>query len=178
MKRSRRTLLTLGAAGVVFAVAAVMAAWYFSNQPPGVLSPPQGPQHPDANPVTGYLIEVARNTNTFTPVGIMADGQGCDIFSNEDANRTCRIATSVIPSAIGGEAYGELNFRHTPAFDALVWRARADADTTVCARGGLEGDFLRTCESDAVLASYEYKSGDIRVRVPIGGADPVPTTAT
>lgn len=103
---------------------------------------------------------------------ISAAGDGCTELSTEDAQRTCFVATNLIATLIGGEAYGELNDRHTPAFDALVWRARADADPATCARGGLVGPLLVECELAAQADDYEYQSGNVRVRVPIGGALP------
>jgi hypothetical protein len=128
------------------------------------------------NPVGGYLIEVSTAGGDFVSVTIGAEGEGCERFSaDEDAERTCYIATSLIPTLIGGEAYGELNQVRTPAVDALVWRARANADPSVCAEGGLTGAFLAECERDAVAVDYEYATGNMRVRVPIGGAVPPPT---
>ncbi len=80
-----------------------------------------------------------------------------------------------MPSIIGGYAYGELNSRGTPAFDALVWRGRVDSDTTVCARGGLENGFLANCELLVVDPNYEYADANLRVHVPIAGAIPSPS---
>jgi hypothetical protein len=178
VRRTRGALLAFVAAGVVFAVSALVAAWYFSSQRPGVLTPPSGPMQPDPNPLSGYQIEVALDGSSFSPVRIGADGAGCEIFSDDDANRTCLIAINTIPSIIGGEAFGELNFKHTPAFDALVWRSIVENDITVCARGGLEDDFLRRCEMEAANEDYEYEVGPVRVHVVTGSADPVPTAMT
>lgn len=115
----------------------------------------------------------------FRSVTIGAQGEGCEVFlPDADANRTCLIATNVIPSIIGGEAYGDLNVRHTPALDALIWRARADGDASVCERGGLDAGFLDLCERAAQAGEYEYEAGDVRVRVPIGGAEPDATRST
>lgn len=156
---------------VVVAVLTAVAVWY------AVVLAPRGPFHPGRNPVGGYTIEVSLAGDEFVGVVAGAEGNGCErLGPNNDADRTCRIATALLPSLIGGEAYGELNTRHTPAFDALVWRARADADKTVCGRGGLEVDFLARCESDAIQIDYEYTRSDLRVRVPIGGAIPSSST--
>lgn len=128
------------------------------------------------NPTTGYSIEVSTGGDEFVPVTIDAEGEGCERFSaDEGAERTCLIARLLNPWTIGGEAYGELNDRQTPALDALVWRARADADASVCARGGLSGPFLQECERDAIADDYEYAIGNFRVRVLIGGAQPSPS---
>lgn len=99
--------------------------------------------------------------------------------SNYDAYRTCLIAAHVNPNVLaGGEDGSDLNIRHTPAFDALVWKARADNDVTVCKRGGLERDFLVRCENEARVNGYECNADGIRVRVPIGGAEPTSTHMT
>lgn len=125
------------------------------------------------NPTGGYEIEVSQDGGEFLVTTIGAGGEGCEPFSgDEDAERTCLIARLLNPWTIGGEAYGELNDRHTPALDALIWRARADADPSVCARGGLTGPFLQECERDALANGYGYATGNFRVRVPIGGAQP------
>ena len=107
---------------------------------------------------------------------IGSEGEGCERFAgHEDSERVCYITTNLIPTLIGGEAYGELNTRRTPAVDALVWRARPNADGSICARGGLTGAFLAECERDAVAEDYEYVANPFRVRVPIGGAQPSPS---
>lgn len=130
---------------------------------------------PERNPVGGYTIEVSAAGGEFVTTTIGPDGEGCERFSgSEDAERTCFISKLLNPWSIGGEAYGELNDRHTPALDALIWRARANADASVCAAGGLTGPFLQECERDAVADDYEYSAGTFRVRVPIGGAQPAP----
>lgn len=141
----------------------------------GPCSAPQA-QHPDVNPTGAYRIEISVSGGPFVSSLIGFEGAGCEPFANhEEADRTCRIAINLIPSLIGGEAYGELNDRHTPALDALIWRARANADQTVCADGGLSGAFLLECERDAIAHDYEYVVGALRVHVPIGGAMPSPS---
>lgn len=136
-----------------------------------------GPTHPmGVNPTGGYAIEVAQDGGDFAPATIGSQGEGCERFSDyEGAERTCLIAKELNPRTIGGEAYGELNDRHTPALDALIWRARANADASVCGRGGLTGAFLLECEREAIASDYEYSAGSFRVRVPIGGAQPSPS---
>jgi hypothetical protein len=117
------------------------------------------------------VIEVAVGSDQFQQVTIDKEGDGCDVLEGyDDPYRTCLIAINLIPSIIGGEAYGRLNEKRTPALDALVWRARADDDVTVCERGGLEGAMLEVCRAEAVDPGYMYQHGDVRVRVPLGGA--------
>jgi len=126
--------------------------------------------HPEPNPVGGYVIELSMGGAPFDRFPIGAEGSNCERLRDPEANRTCLIATNLIPSVIGGEAYGELNTRRTPAFDALVWRGRANADATVCARGGLENEYLADCERLVADESYTYTRDQARVHVPIGGA--------
>lgn len=129
------------------------------------------------NPVGGYAIELSESGGQFVGVAISQEGGGCErLVPNADADRTCRIATSLVPTLIASEAYGELNARRTPALDAMVWRARANADPTVCQRGGLSGAFLTECEAHATAADYEYTGPGIRIHVPIGGAIPASST--
>lgn len=131
---------------------------------------------PATNPVAGYIIEVSRASGQFEEIEIDQEGSQCArLLPITIADRTCRIATLLNPWTIGGEAYGELNVRRTPALDALIWRARANADPTVCAQGGLEGDFLAECEAASRDPDYLYESVDLRIRVPFGGALPSPT---
>jgi hypothetical protein len=155
----------------VFVVTAIVTILVTSPRPlfPG----PQGPFRPEANPVGGYLLELSLRGNSYKSVSIGSQGDGCELLlPDSDANRTCLIATNLIPSLIGGEAYGQLNLVHTPAFDALVWRARANGDSGVCQRGGLEDDFLADCLRQALDIAYEYAGKGMVVRIPIGGALP------
>ncbi len=134
-----------------------------------------GKAGPEPNPTGAYEIELSVGGGNFVPATIGSDGEGCERFlGDDDAERTCYIATNLIPTLIGGEAYSELNDRRTPALDAIAWRARANADPNVCAAGGLTGPFLGECQRDAVSDDYEYTTGSMRVRVPIGGAHPSP----
>jgi hypothetical protein len=135
--------------------------------------------HPEPNPVRGYRLELAESDGRFRNVQIGAQGEGCEVFlPDADANRICLIATNDIPSIIGGEAYGDLNVRHTLALDALIWRARSIGDVSICERGGLRAGLLATCEQAAQAADYEYQGTSTRVRVPLGGAQPEATTST
>lgn len=134
---------------------------------------------PQPNPRTGYVIEVSERGGPFETVRIDAEGNGCERFGSvEDLERTCFITTVAIPRAIGGEAYGELNERRTPAFDALIWRALAEADASICERGGLVGPLLVECQASAVDPSYTYRNGPFQIHVPLGGAEPLPSATS
>lgn len=135
--------------------------------------------HPEPNRVRGYLLEIAPSTAPFRQVSIGAQGEGCDVLlPDTDAYRTCLIATQVIPTLIPGEDYDQLNELRTPALDALIWKARSDGDVSVCQRGGLANVFLEECEQAAGAVDYEYEGDMVRIRVPIGGAQPTATSQT
>ena len=134
---------------------------------------------PQPNPVRGYQLEISGPDGRFQAIQIGPQGEGCEVFvPDHDLNRICLIATNDNPTVIGGEAYGALNDRHTVALDALIWRARSLPDVSVCARGGLQAEFLAMCEQAAQAADYDYQGRSVRVRVPIGGAEPEATTST
>lgn len=163
-----------------FLVGAVAASLFFGGIIVAIvllsanpLAPNRG--RPLPNPVGAYTIELSVDQGPFDSVVIGADGSNCERLSFPNAKQTCLLATNLMPSIIAGYAYGELNSRVTPAFDALVWRGRADGDTTVCARGGLENDFLANCEQLVVDPNYEYVHANLRVHVPIAEAIPSPS---
>lgn len=176
MRRALRWGLTVTVALAVFIVAALVTNVLLHSGP---LAPPREPSRPSTrpqeNPTSSYTVELSVNGEAFMTVTIGSQGESCELMQAVvDAYRTCVIARNLIPSHIGGEAYGELNLRRTPAYDALVWRARVNADAGVCTQGGLEGSFLAACQGDAADPSYEYAMGNLRVRVPLGGAAPSP----
>jgi hypothetical protein len=124
------------------------------------------------------MIEVSESGGSLASVRIDAEGNACDRFESvEDVERICFITTNAIPTVIGGEAYGSLNERRTPALDALIWRARVEADVSICNRGGLVGRLLDECETAAVDPEYAYRNGPYEVRVPIGGAEELPSSS-
>lgn len=130
---------------------------------------------PEPNPVGAYAMEVATPGAGFMSLTITPDGDECEVLRpSGDPYRSCLVATNLIPSVIGGDAHGELNAGLTPAYHALVWRARADADPTVCERGGLQGALLDRCHAESTDSAYEFSQADHRIRIPLGGAVPSP----
>lgn len=169
---SRPSRWILGAALTVFAFVLSAAAAFalLSSRP---LAGPPGPAHPEPNPRGAYVIELSSGGSGFTSITVGAEGAGCErLMADANANRICLIANNLDPPIIGAEAYGALNSAPSPAFHALVWRARADADPSVCGRGGLEGELLDRCLAEAQTADYAYAAGQMQIRVPIGGAVP------
>jgi len=158
--------LAIAVAFVVGNVAATAVMMYMNSNRGPVAS-----GRPGDMPRGSYRIDIVSGSGELTRLTISPEGDECDVFAvSPPTQETCLIATILIPSAIGGQAFGELNNKHTPAFDALVWRARAGADATVCSRGGLEGAFALSCEQAATSETYELRTDTFTVRVPIGGA--------
>lgn len=153
-----------------FIVSAALAVVVVSGLSGTQLGSP-GPAHPQPNPVGGYAMELSTGGGDFVTISVGADGGGCErVPADADANRICLIATNLSPPIIGAEAYGALNAAPSPAFHALVWRARASADSSVCARGGLEGTLLDRCLAESQAADYVYTNGQLAIKIPIAGA--------
>jgi hypothetical protein len=131
--------------------------------------------HPEPNPMRGYRLEIAHDNGTFRPLNVGAQGEGCEVFlPDADANRTCLNATTVHPGVIGSDE----SVITRPTLDAMIWKARADADVSLCGRGRLPDTMVDDCESAASADDYEYQGEVLRVRVPIGGAEPTSTLST
>jgi hypothetical protein len=136
---------------------------------------PQQTSRPGPNPLGAFAIELSQGGGAFEPLTITTSGVECQRFEAlVDLESTCFGATNLIPSIIGGGAQGNLNQGHTPEYDALVWRARANGDPQVCDKGGLLGALLSQCRTDATRADYALSAGNFVIRVPIGGAFPSP----
>lgn len=120
---------------------------------------------PTPNPVAGFDVTIHESGATHT-ISIGADGTGCASLGSLE--QVCRLAVNQSAPVIGGAAFGRLNDQDTPSFEALVWRARLDADPTVCERGGLLEPRLSTCYARAVDPQYRSRAEGFEVEVPIG----------
>jgi hypothetical protein len=130
---------------------------------------------PQPNPLGAFAIEVSESGGAFRQVLITPEATECSQFRTvADLYTTCVTAPNLIPSIIGGGAQGKLNQGHTPEYDALVWRARANGDPQVCDKGGLLAALLTQCHDDAIRPDYSLSAGRFVVRVLIGGAIPSP----
>src|SRR6185312_11758209 len=96
---------------------------------------------------------------------VRSDADCTPLHSSQSLFDTCSLAVNADPAVIGGAAFGRLNVEHTTALDALVWRARADGDVAVCAAGGLEGEWLARCQTDAANPSYAMVDGTVQVSI-------------
>lgn len=131
---------------------------------------------PQPNPLGAFTIEVSEGGAAFRKVLIEPEAPECQPFrSLPDLYTTCVTAPNLIPSVIGGAAQGKLNQGHTPEYDALVWRARANGDPDVCDKGGLLDPLLTQCHHDATRPDYSLSAGSFVVMVPIVGAIPSPS---
>lgn len=160
----RRRELLVVTAGVVATLAVVtyLAASSFLT----AISTPFS-RIPPANPAAGYELEIGSEGGMAVRVAIGADGAGCDrLVASERLYTACLVAVNLDARLIGASALGRLNSERTPALDALVWRARLDGDASVCAEGGLSGDFLIECEQLATADRYEVRDSGFVVRVP------------
>jgi hypothetical protein len=98
-------------------------------------------------------------------VTITTDGECSVLRASQPLFDACSLAVNSDPAVIGGAALGRLNSQHTPSYDALVWRARAEGNPDVCAAGGLEGSWLAKCQADVARADYSLSHAGLIVRV-------------
>lgn len=162
----RRELLVV-AVGVVAALAVatylVVSSFFTAISTPFSRVPP-------ANPTAAYELDFGPDGGVAVRVAIASDGAGCDrLRASERLYTACLVAVNLDARLIGASALGRLNSERTPALDALVWRARLDGDASVCAKGGLSGDFLAECEQLATAEQYEVRDGGLVVRIPRAG---------
>lgn len=126
---------------------------------------------PSSNAVAPFTIEVESPDGDVTRLTVKDSEDACQpLRMSRRLFAICSIADLAEPAIIASQAFGELNNKWTPAFEALVWRARVDSDVSVCERGGLEDAFRTRCEAAAQDPAYTFADGGLEVRVPIGGA--------
>jgi hypothetical protein len=123
---------------------------------------------PPVTPTASYEIDFRRDGGAMRPLRVGRSGEGCEqISQSHRLYETCLVAVNLDPAVIGGSALGKLNDEDTPAFDALVWRARLGADASVCDRGGLLGEYLARCRHHAETRDYAVSDRGITVSVPL-----------
>ena len=95
------------------------------------------------------------------------DAKACDALAPSDFLRTvCTLALNEDPRFIAEEAFGDLNNRDTPAYEAIIWRARLESSQGLCDAGGLLGARLERCRSIASnSAPYVRTDGVVSVTV-------------
>lgn len=120
---------------------------------------------PDAT--SGYQVMLLSSSGVI-PLDISASGAGCERLAGSLLlESVCGLAVKTDPPRIGGAAFGDLNNRITPAYHALVWRARLGAGPDACSQGGLTGSFLEQCRRDAVDPTYSLTDTGLTVQVPL-----------
>jgi len=149
---------------------------------------PGGRTRPTAAVTESYVLEYARGSDTPIRLTIDKDAAACLVLraielgsrSPSPAGSTsplptepeptlyvaCILATNIDGTVIAGEAFGRLNDEDTPALEAIIWRARLDADRIFCENAGLLGDRLEQCHAAVDADVYRVTDGDLTVVVP------------
>jgi len=149
---------------------------------------PGGRTRPTAAITESYVLEYARGTDARIRLTIDKDAAACLVLrAIEIGSRSpspvgtasplptepeptlyvaCVLATNIDGTFIAGEAFGKLNDEDTPALEAIIWRARLDADRTFCESAGLLGERLEHCHAAVDADVYRVTDGDLTVVVP------------
>lgn len=153
-----------------------------------------GQTRPTEAVTEGYVLEYARGAEALMPLVVDKDAEKClALRAIEIADRTAHPASSVSPQPtdpeprlyvacvlatnidvrfIVGEAFGRLNEEDTPAFEAIIWRARLEAERSVCESAGLLGARLDRCHAAVDAKEYRVTDGPLTVVIA-----PSPTAA-
>jgi hypothetical protein len=79
---------------------------------------------------------------------IDVDAAQCDkLKPSQFLVTVCTLALNEDPAFIAAEAFGDLNNRDTPSYEAIIWRALLDGDPAICDQGGLLDQRLATCRA-------------------------------
>lgn len=154
---------------VIVGIAAVYVASLL-----GVVIPGYGTPRPAPARLAAYAIEYSiADPQSRTTLRVGEDGAACQSLAKSELFRTaCVLALNEDPAFIAGEAFGRLNTEDTPAYEAIIWRARIDADPTVCTRGGLLDVRLATCRAAASGGPYVRTDRGITVVIGAEGSGP------
>ncbi|MES2211392.1 MAG: hypothetical protein V4515_14610 [Chloroflexota bacterium] len=121
---------------------------------------------PTAAPVEGYELSYAVDGGNPVSLVVDPDGRACEALKRSEYLRVaCVLATNKNPRVIAGAAFGKLNNEDTPAFEAILWRARMDSNPTFCDDSGLLEPRLGRCHAVAGGADYEVSRSGITVRI-------------
>jgi hypothetical protein len=142
----------------------------------GEVSPDYDAPRPTPAQLASYVLRFQVDGEAFRSVDVATDGAQCELLAQSSfLRKACVLALNQDPTFIAGEAFGDLNNRDTPAYEAIIWRARLDRDPQICDRGGLLGARLARCREVAVADTYDRKDGDLRVMIGIQGASQSPS---
>jgi hypothetical protein len=155
---------------------------------------PGGLTRPTAAITESYALEYTRGTDALMDLTIDKDAAACLVLrAIEIGNRSpspagttsplptepeptlyvaCVLATNIDGTVIAGEAFGRLNEEDTPALEAIIWRARLNADRTFCENAGLIGERLDRCHAAVDADVYRVTDGELTVVIPIPAGAP------
>jgi hypothetical protein len=155
-----------GLLAIVFG-AAIIVGWIASALlGPIVAGPSSGTAaRPTPHPYAPLTLMISSDASSPRRVTITTDGECVALQPSQTLFDACSLAVNADPAVIGGAALGRLNNQHTPSFDALVWRGRADANPGICSKGGLEGSRLAACETDVARSDYSLSDAGIVVTI-------------
>ena len=95
-----------------------------------------------------------------------ANGDACSALApSESLFHSCVLATNLDTSVIAGEAFGDLNVKDTPAFEAIIWRSVLDGVADDCDQAGLLGSRLATCRAAAQSGHWEAHDAGLDVLI-------------
>lgn len=136
---------------------ALAAGWVLAASAYDLIASTVEPEHPPARPTLhaykAFEAHVKGPGQAMRDFAIATDTD-CTALPTTLFLEACSLAINADPAIIGGAAFGQLNFKDTPSFTALIWRARLDRDPSVCDRGGLENPRLSVCHRAADASSY------------------------
>ncbi len=140
---------------------------------------------PTAAVTEAYVLEYARGAEPLASLSVDRDAMACQALrAIEVAERSpaghgllsplptepepplyvaCVLATNIDGSVIAGEAFGRLNDEDTPALEAIMWRARLNADPAFCDDAGLLGERLDRCHAAVNAEVYRVTDGPLTV---------------
>jgi hypothetical protein len=121
---------------------------------------------PTLHPYAAFTVRILEIGHAPREATITTDEDCNALSASQKLFDICSLAINADPAVIGGAAFGRLNFEHTVAFEALVWRARINGDLQVCARGGLQGTWLERCQAAAKDPQFRARDQDVELIVP------------
>jgi hypothetical protein len=144
---------------------------------------------PTAAVTEAYVLEYARDAEPPTSLAVDKDATAClalraiEVAGPSPAGHgilsplptepepllyvACVLATNIDGGVIAGEAFGRLNDEDTPALEAIIWRARLNADRAFCEHAGLLGERLDRCHAAVDAEVYRVTDGPLTVVIPL-----------
>ena len=125
-----------------------------------LLQPDYSGQRPSPAGLESYSLSYVGPSASGT-LTVDLEGAACRKLKPSDyLLSACTLALNKDPAFIAGDAAGDLNNTDTPSYEAILWRAKLDADPTVCDRGGLLEERLANCHAVAASTTPHEVSRD------------------